>query len=1238
MSQDKVSIQPISDMHFSGLHWIEASAGTGKTYTLSSLMVRILLEQYLPKQVIATTFTRAAAAELKARIRARLIETYRYFDTKREQTEQENLNQAAQESDPLFAKVLTVFATRVAYACERLKLVIDQLDELFVGTLDSFSQKLLREFAFESGKIERAEITEDAKKYTLQLIHDILREWIQSQPQDVISHLVFTGVLRDVDYYADTVEQSLNFASASFVEPQFTALDIQTFEQAILQLAEIDVVELKNLEPYYLLDGAYYKNINGTKFRNGRFNRIFTKSLPLIIQNIKEFGSQGYLSQNLSQAKEDLATLIKVLNEEQIFKKAASEDTQHQFYQHVFIKKLVQLFPFIQSFENQLDAVDSYLKFYIAKEVKKRLPQVLQQKGETTFSQQIRTLSEALQNEQGQRFAAFVHARYPLILVDEFQDTNQDQDDMLAQIWRHPSRVKAGCMIMVGDRKQAIYGFRGGDMLTFLKAHQDVFGKEGHAYNLVYNHRSVKPMVEVVDALFQRQPDFGEQVFYTPVQAGPRSHPDLIDHGNINPFPLRWIYLTDKNTEAEQVAWKIRELLNQSVSGQLYFTEKSGKRSLDESDIAILSKNHAGLDNAQRALESLGIRVNRPAKKSVFDHQIAKDVGAVLTAILHPFDEAKIKRALLSRLLGFDLQQLLDLESHADGLSHYIAKFDEIRELWLQQGFLSAWQSCLNEFQIWRKLVEKSSRDNERAVVNLRHLTEVLSQHSEHYQGAQNLYHWYLKQLQSPSERDWELERKLSSEAGVQLMTIHQSKGLEFKFVFLLGADAAFSEKNKTLNFSTVQQHNPSSGKNEVQRIVAVNDKNTLKPEDIQQHNERAAAEQHRLWYVALTRASYRVYAMMSDLEGKSNTALAFWKNVAGGFVHDYSCHEALLLERPQKIESQKLEHYTELYARTFPVERFYPRGKTSFSYLAQHLTRRQIQDALAEANYTMESAEDEINLDIPIIENVTQPIDWIKANFPMGTMAGNFLHEIFEHIDFQDSKNWHVEIHRRFKNTYPALWNELIEKYQSAFPEEQQVEEHLISLVASWLQDILTTPIQNDFCLNQLDNNQRLAEFPFYLALSDRVLATQRIHQLFDEYGIDMPDFKESFSARYLNGSIDLLFYDGHQYHIADYKSNFLGTDQLNYTSEEIKASMSHSSYWLQAALYLVALHRYLKVQLADYQIERDLGGATYLYLRGMNTQPDQGYFYWKPETEFILRLDAVLGYLHEDKMSEVI
>ncbi|SSS77928.1 UvrD-helicase domain-containing protein [Acinetobacter baumannii] len=1230
-SRVQVSYQPIIDIEFSGLHLIEASAGTGKTYTLSSLMVRIFLEKYLPGQVIATTFTRAAAAELKSRIRTRLVETYRYLDAKRSLTEKEILLQAEQESDLLLQHVLKHFATRIAYACERLKLVIDQLDELFVGTLDSFSQKLLREFAFESGKIERAQITDDAKTYSRQLIHDVLREWIQSQPQTVIDALYLAGELKSVDSFVKLVEDSLNFSSAHFKLPEKPTIQFEQFAQLKQLAAEIDI---SLLEPYYSLDGDHYKHVSGTIFRNGAFNKLFSECLPQLLQVLKQSDSILVFDGSLAVQRELVFKFLDQLADQKVFKKCPAEISDG-FYQHPCIQQIQQLFGVLKNYAEQFDQLHIYLKAYLCVEVKKRLPQVLQNKGETTFSQQIRTLSEALKGEQGQRFAVFVQARYPLILVDEFQDTNQDQDDMLASIWRHPERYQKGCMIMVGDRKQAIYGFRGGDMLTFLNAYKDIQAKHGREYKLIHNHRSVADLVEVVDALFQRQIDFGEQVQYDPIRAGTRPHPVLIDQNQPNPHPLRWLMLKDKETEAQQVAWKICDLLNQSHAGQLYFQKDAQTQTLNEDDIAVLSRNHDGLDKVQFELERLGIRVNRPSKRSVFDCTIAQDVGALLTAILHPYDEAKVKRALISRLFAMDLKQLLQLEQTAEGLSQFMTGFDAIRELWSAQGFLVAWQQCLNQFGIWKNLVAVQSKDNERVVVNLRHLTEILSQHSERYQGAQNLYHWYLKQLQSPLDREWELERRLSSEAGVQLMTIHQSKGLEFKIVFLLGADKPFRENNKTLNFSTQDITVPESTQTLTQRIVAIADKTYLNETELKQHEERALAEQNRLWYVALTRASHRVYALLQDTDGKSVSGLAFWKNRAEPFQHRCCTDEIILEQPPAARHLNQHINIIEIQAQHFPDQRFYSRGKTSFSYLAQHLRHKVGTDLLASQSHEAVLAEDELDQVISVEAPAAQPISWIKSNFPRGTLAGNFLHEIFEHIDFQCSDEWVSEIRRRFKNDYSSLWQDLLIKYQESFPEEQEAEYSLYHAVAEWLQEILSTPLYQGFRLNRLQPEHYLSECPFYLALSDRVLAMKRIQQLFAEYGMEMPELLEARSARYLNGSIDLVYFDGQRYHIADYKSNYLGENLADYSVESIAQSMSLASYWLQAGLYLVALHRYLKVKMQNYDIEQHLGGATYLYLRGMNGEAEQGYYYWQPSTEFVLRLDAILGYFAEDKIA---
>ncbi|WP_343598012.1 UvrD-helicase domain-containing protein [Acinetobacter sp.] len=1224
-----LSYHPITDIHFEGLHWIEASAGSGKTYTLSSLMVRILLEKYLPRQVIATTFTRAAAAELKGRIRSRLVETYRFFDARRKATQQENQQYAQQlkDQDPLQAKVLETYAGQVAYACSRLKLVIDQLDELFVGTLDSFSQKLLREFAFESGRIERSDITDNAKQYTRQLIHDVLREWIQAQPQTSIDWMYASGELEPVENYIDVVESSLNFGNAHLeaVEPQALQLD-----ELLQQRTQITTLDLNHLTAFYLPTGEYFKGVSGTYFKKDSFTVLFCDIIPCAVTLILNDNGQAFFGKNFAGQRAKLFKFLELFEQQKIFSKKCPADAAEQFYQDTQLKALLAVLQHLLTMQQTLADMGTFLKFYLCQQVKTRLPQQLQQAGETTFSQQIRTLSEALQGTQGQHFSAFVHQTYPLILVDEFQDTNQDQDNMLASIWRHPKRYARGCMIMVGDRKQAIYGFRGGDMLTFIQAYQDVIQKSGQFYQLQYNHRSVAPLVEVVDALFQKQPDFGEQVIYHPVFAGTRPHPALVDQSQQNPLPLRWFHIEDKSEHPQQVAWKIRTLLNQSALGQLYFATEPTPQALVEDDIAVLSKNHDGLDKVQFALEHMGIRVNRPAKRSVFDHVIAKDIGAVLTAILNPYDETKLRRALLSRLFNFNLRQLLQLQAQPQGFSDYIDAFNHVRELWFERNFLSAWQYCLQRFDVWQTLVATPSQDNERVVVNVRHLTELLSEHSRYHAGPQHLYQWYFKQLNSPSKREWELERQLSNATGVKLMTIHQSKGLEFKVVFLLNADGSFKEQNKSLNFSMVEQLNPITAQPERKRVIAIHHQH-LSAAQIEQHEQRAEAEQHRLWYVALTRASHRVYAVVSSTKVIMN-GLGFWKNQQPEFSHPYSGIEPVLTSRPH-IEKQVVEvqQSTPLIAKPLPEKRFYPSSRTSFTGLAQHLTRAQMQDMLASLpEVTLAAADEVVSVTIPQTTQ-GQKLTWVRQAFPQGTQAGTFLHTILENLDFQDQTLWAQELHRRFKNADQGLWQQLQERYAQEYA-LQNLEtthtDHVMALLQQWLDEILHTPLHPNLTLAQLQPNQYLAEFPFFMALSDRVFATQRIQALFLEYGYHMPNLNHAESARFLNGAIDLVYQHDGQFYIADYKSNHLGMMFEDYTETALKQNMSMSSYWLQAAIYLVALHRYLKVRLKNYSIEQHLGGASYLYLRGMQPDASYGVVHWKPELELILRLDAILGY----------
>ncbi|WP_180037542.1 UvrD-helicase domain-containing protein [Acinetobacter sp. YH12127] len=1239
-------------MQFKGLHWIEASAGTGKTYTLSSLMVRIFLKDYLPNQVIATTFTRAAAAELKSRIRARLLETQQYID----QCLNQSLDQRAlaekitQLQDPLLKHILQKYRLKLDYASSRLKLVIAQLDELFVGTLDSFSQKLLREFSFESGKIERANITDQASVYTEQLLHDVLREWIQAQPQHVVDYMLLCGRLKSAADYEGLVNTSLNFASAEIQGIDQAQLEVQDLAEALQNLASINITQIEELKEYY--DGEY--SFNFSHYVAGsdkkKLHPLFTVTLPKLIEMLQHNPLEQYFNLHLSDGFNEVLGLYLTAEgkpRSAIFNKAkapCTQDVQDAFFDHPVIRKIKAVADAKLQFESQIDLVDTNLKIYLVQRVKQRLPQLLQQKGETTFAQQIRTLAEALHGERGQRFAQFVHTRYPLILVDEFQDTNQDQDDMLAQIWRNPKWYARGCMIMVGDPKQAIYGFRGGDMLTYNNARDDVLKKQGRIYSLRQNHRSVKELVSVVDELFQRQPAFGEKVIYDPVIAGSRPHPALMDRQQANPAPLRWVTVEHDQDESIQIARKIRELLNQGIAGDLYFDHSSGKVALQADDIAILSTSHQKLDQAQYELERIGIQVNRSSQRSVFTGFLAKDVAAILTAILHPYDEAKVKRALLTRLLGYNLQQLIELEQQ--GLGQFIYDFDCIREMWVNKGFLTAWNYCLNLFKIWENLVAKRSFDNERHVVNLRHLTELLSRQSERHQGAYMLYYWYLQQVESPAKRDWEIERKLSNAAGVKLMTIHQSKGLEFKVVFLMSADQPPKSDKSALVFATQEEQGIE------QRIIAIKHKD-IDATAMQQHSERRLAELNRLWYVALTRASYRVYAMLKQptpaKEGKKEAApksagLNVWRLQAPSSAEiaaAWSCDEAPLTQLAAALQLEQVQEI-KIEAADFPQRRFYPRTKTSFSGLAQHLPAAMRSDTLALASEEQAAAADEINQE-PVeteqeIVQVAQPIAWIKANFQRGTQAGSFLHKLFEYIDFQASHDdIFEEVKRRFHNdkefNSDVLLVDLIAKLDTAKGSATVQEADIFAHMTEWLKDVLNTPLHDTFQLSALSTAHYLSEFPFYLALADQRLFIQAIQQLFEDAGHPIQDLNEAATARYLTGSIDLVYFDGQRYHIADYKSNYLGADQRDYEKTNLEHNMTQSSYWLQAALYLVALHRYLGSRLQDYDIRQHLGGASYLYLRGMQGQAGQGVCHWRPDAEFILQLDQILGYFELKK-----
>lgn len=1241
--------QPLKNMSLQGLHLIEASAGTGKTWTLSSLMVRILTEKYMPRQVIATTFTRAAAAELQSRIRLRLQDMQRQTILWMAIDPSQYASFKSELKDPLeqilFEKFECVNGVydRFDYLNKRLLLVIDSLDELFVGTIDSFTQKLLREFSFESGEVIPRQLTDKEQQYPYQIVHDVLRAWLMQQSQPLIDLLLLSQSLQSIDSYVETVSKTLNFSQAKLQQVDFPQLDLEAVNQHLMHIITLlqQDPELKSLAAYFDLKGDYYAYIDKRAFAKDKFNHLFTQKIPAIFSLLAT--NQNLLLTPLFKAKlVDLGTIFfdsKGNSRESVFGTKCPSDVAQAFYQHPFIASLSQLLILLDKQKAQLNRVDDYLRYYLSVEVKKRLPHTLLEEGETTFNQQTRTLREALQGEKGQRFAKAVVQRYPIILVDEFQDTSQEQDNILKTIWRDKANLQQSCFIAVGDPKQAIYGFRGGDILTYINAFNDIATKRGYFYRLMYNFRSVERLVNVVDHIFMRQTDFGENIDYYQAKSGNDQLKPLLYKGQPDLQPLKKIQLTKDANEEYIIAHKVRALLVLGQKGELSYSQAGQNKPIQPEDIAILATSQRELDLVQKQLEKIKIQVNRATLTSVFTSQSAQDVGAILQAIVDPENEPKLKRALITPAIGLKLQDFIDFEEHAEELSHHIHRFRHIRQLWVNRGFLMAWQSLTDQYQIWQNLAAHQGEYAERTIVNTRHLIELLSQHSYQYPGIQHLLHWYQMQLSSPQQRDWELERKLSSAAGVQLMTIHKSKGLEFKIVFLMSANKLINpSKAKSAELGFFEQ-----GEGQAERVIAVGPH--LIKEDEQayhKHLEKKLAEDHRLWYVALTRASYAMYLMLHENKPKAGEqygGVGFWLSHGEEFSHDgFTVEESALLYddySPKPLSALNLQ------AIQYPQQVFYPKNRTSFSYLTTHRYQKKHMDALAEYSPTEQGADDEPNQSDEVLyliadnSSENQPLTWIQQNFPKGAKAGNCLHDLLEDIDFQNKQNWEKEIYRKL--SLNGMWPLLLQQYQDTIAPVVEVEaakKQIKDQMMGWLEYITETPIHIKSKINttwlslkDIQIEHRIAEFEFYLALADQRFVTQNLHQLFQMYDLNMPDFELAHSARYLNGAIDLVYFDGEKFHIADYKSNYLGADLQQYSEQNIAQSMTESSYWLQAGLYLVALHRYLKTSFEGYDPQVHLGGASYLYLRGMQGKQGVGVYHWEAPLALILALDDRLG-----------
>lgn len=1178
-----------------GTSLIEAAAGTGKTHAIEELFLRLVLEAEIPvEQIVVVTFTRAATAELRERIYRRAADWAVWLAA----------GGGGEEKDPLFARLLPQLgdSRRVA---QRMRRALIDFDRTVILTIHGFCQRLLYEHAFETASGFRVEIVTDAVPLMREIVEDFWRAAICNQPPE------FLAVLRP----AWTTPAGWLSLLGRCQSPEF----------AIFPPQETAALRPESLEAY--------------RAARARLRKLWPQAKPQIREllakaslNAAQYGREGTQGPRSREAWLDalLHALTAFLEEEPpagkppegLEKLAASRllvATRKGAAppRHVVFDRCEELFHSWKRLEEEMKAELRRLKRSFFAFVRSEAAQRKAGRGILTFDDLLCNTAAALEGPGAEEFARLASSRYRAALVDEFQDTDGLQYRILSRLFGTAPQL----LVLIGDPKQAIYGFRGADLFSYLQAARRVPA----AFTLDENHRSCAPLVRAVNTLFQRVPApfVFEEIAYRPVRAARGK-------GGGGAGLVIW-YLDSR--EGREDGKPLDEAAARNVAGRAVCREilrltAPPKAAYTPGDIAVLVRTNAQARFIKRLLAARRIPAVVYGTADVFATDEARELYFVLAAIARPADPKRLKTALATRTLGLSAAVIAALEGEPSAWQARQERHAEYLRIWRSRGFAVALRCFIREERVKERLLRLP--DGERRLTDLLHLIELVHGAAvEETLGPEEVLAWLAARIASPAEAGaCEHPLRLESDArAVQIVTLHRSKGLAYPVVFLpFAGSASGAEEMDFLFHDPERDYRPT--------LDVSGEKET--PNRVQARNE-ALAENLRLFYVALTRARDRCYLAWGRTRNAQSSALAWLLRSAEGDVEgeedcvtrlseEYRSLDdealrtrlvglaeasggAITLEEPPRDEPGVL-HRPPSPAAAPSFRRFAGTldaswGVTSYSSLIA--ARRDVEDPLGEDVPAVFVPQDEgaAEGEVPL------------ADFPSGARSGIFFHKLLE--------------------TAAPDGADLHEKVRGALA-EHGVEPLWADPVTDLLRKLERFPLFLDpqaVCLAEVEPTRRAHEMEFTLPL--RRITPGVLEELFREAAagpaaaqVEQAIGRLRFSPvrGFLRGVIDLVFEHRGRFYLVDWKSNRLGMRFQDYREEALAAAMAGHLYVLQYQLYVLALHRLLSLRVPGYRYERHFGGVAYVFLRGIRGEDDPatGIFRDRPEPALIHRWEEAL------------
>ena len=1193
---------------------IEASAGTGKTYAVANLYLRYLLEQKLGvDEILVVTFTEAATQELRDRIRARIQELIQVFN--------------GAPSDDQVLGHLYRHSTDLAADKLRLRIAERQMDQAEIHTIHGFCQQLLSRHALDLNVALTQNLVEDTKPLLLQVCEDFWRQKVLTLPKE--------QVLEVYQYWSTPESLMLSLTPLIHRRPERCSpqleeggLDVwqERYQESISWYHELKQKTLAHIDELEAVIAA--SKLKGLKHK---LNWLAA---------IRHWCESEYLSFDLpkTSSRKNLFAVFTPGGLSQETKKGC-EAPQHEYFTFL---------------EAHLDAQPVSLKHVFLvqafQEIKEAFNREKASQGAVSFDDLILSVAAAIANDHTRdTLINVVRERFSAALIDEFQDTDREQYQIFSSIFASSLEGKKDAsMVLIGDPKQAIYAFRGGDIATYLRAKQDISEHQrGELFTMDTNWRSSPEMVSAVNQVFQQQeqPFMAKAIPFYPVNAAKDSREELKNSAALNISVVR-------NDGRKKEA--LSAILADNMAKQILSLLASD--SVQYADIAVLVRSGNEAELVKNTLSSYGLGASYEGKHNIYESAEACSLYNLLAALAEPGDEYLLMRCLSDLFFGVDDSRLYDLQNRAGVLEHYLDIFSELHRVWLRHGVLAAIRASLSRLDVYQSWHQEGldNIDWERRLSNINQLAELLQNQSEKTRGHFALLRWLQKNIRASALADDESRLRLENdEQLIRIVTIHKSKGLEYPYVFLpflfsaRGADMAwFYDDAGKLNLDLLKD----------EANLSVVDRERL-------------AEDIRLLYVALTRAKYQCFLGTFFYKGAGQLSLGVAKTAWAYLLPG----ESALANMDEELYCTALQRLADLSNNMIAYELIdedaLKNDLQRFSVAVQKLKPRVLQDgaeqagvlspaelgrslsnswkiqsftALMQENHAQPSSHGLVSnkpLQAERVPTQTSVSDGLSIlDFPRGSKAGTFLHTLFENVEFETAQPLDQV---NAKGEPVSLRDMIHDKLSLANLVEDETLEQWSEYLSHWLAHVLAFELQPGFSLSTLALSAFQAEMEFCFKV-ERCQAAEFNH-LLSKYDSAVPSLDFSSFEGHLKGAIDLVFEHKGRYFLLDYKSNYLGATIGDYSEENMAEAMLDHRYDLQYLIYSVALHRYLKFSLgAAYSYERDFGGVYYLFLRGLPHNPEMsdlaylghelsnsaqpGVFFLKPASDLIFALDQYL------------